>query len=74
MTELLVVGVIAVIAIAGAAVLGPRIGVAAPLVLVVVGIVASLLPFVPDADIEPEWILAGSYHRCCTRQRCRCRR
>ncbi|WP_248704134.1 sodium:proton antiporter [Curtobacterium sp. MWU13-2055] len=59
MTELLVVGVIALIAIAGAAVLGPRIGVAAPLVLVVVGIIASLLPFIPDAKIEPEWILAG---------------
>ncbi|WP_144711619.1 sodium:proton antiporter [Curtobacterium pusillum] len=59
MTEFLVVGVIAVIAIAGAAVLGPRIGVAAPLVLVTVGIVASLLPFVPDASIDPEWILAG---------------
>ncbi|MFJ4076962.1 cation:proton antiporter [Curtobacterium sp. NPDC089991] len=59
MTELLVVGVIALIAIAGAAVLGPRIGVAAPLVLVVVGIIASLLPFIPDAEIEPEWILAG---------------
>ncbi len=58
-TELLVVGVIALIAIAGAAVLGPRIGVAAPLVLVVVGIIASLLPFIPDAKIEPEWILAG---------------
>ncbi|TDN45435.1 sodium/proton antiporter (CPA1 family) [Curtobacterium flaccumfaciens] len=59
MTELLVVGVVAVIAIAGAAVLGPRIGVAAPLVLVVLGIVASLLPFIPDAEIDPEWILAG---------------
>jgi CPA1 family monovalent cation:H+ antiporter len=58
-TEFLVVGVIAVIAIAGAAVLGPRIGVAAPLVLVAVGIVASLLPFVPDVAIDPEWILAG---------------
>lgn len=59
MTELLVVGVVAVMAIAGAAVLGPRIGVAAPLVLVVLGIVASLLPFIPDAEIDPEWILAG---------------
>lgn len=59
MTELLVVGVVAVIAIAGAAVLGPRIGVAAPLVLVVLGIVASLLPFIADAEIDPEWILAG---------------
>lgn len=59
MTELLVVGVVALIAIAGAAVLGPRIGVAAPLVLVVVGIVASLVPWIPDAEIDPEWILAG---------------
>jgi CPA1 family monovalent cation:H+ antiporter len=55
----LVVGVVAVVAIAGAAVLGPRIGVAAPLVLVVVGIVASLVPWIPDAEIDPEWILAG---------------
>ena len=59
MTELLVVGVIALIAIAGAAVLGPRIGVAAPLVLVALGIAASLVPWIPDAEIDPEWILAG---------------
>ncbi|MEK6344487.1 MAG: cation:proton antiporter [Curtobacterium sp.] len=59
MTELLVVGVIALLAIAGAAVLGPRIGVAAPLVLVAVGIAASLVPWVPDVRIDPEWILAG---------------
>jgi len=58
-TDLLIVGVIALIAIAGAAVLGPRIGVAAPLVLVVVGIVASLVPWIPNAEIDPEWILAG---------------
>ncbi|MGN8049214.1 cation:proton antiporter [Curtobacterium sp. 22159] len=59
MTELLVIGVIALVAIAGSAVLGPRIGVAAPLVLVAVGIAASLVPWIPDAEIEPEWILAG---------------
>lgn len=59
MTDLLVVGVIALLAIAGAAVLGPRIGVAAPLVLVAVGIAASLLPWIPNAVIDPEWILAG---------------
>jgi CPA1 family monovalent cation:H+ antiporter len=58
-TEFLVIGVIALIAIAGAAVLGPRIGVAAPLVLVAVGIVASLVPWIPNAEIDPEWILAG---------------
>ena len=30
-----------------------------PLVLVGVGIVASFLPFVPDVEVEPEWILTG---------------
>ncbi|MGN6407999.1 MAG: cation:proton antiporter [Curtobacterium sp.] len=59
MNELLVIGVVALVAIAGAAVLGPRIGVAAPLVLVAVGVAASLVPWIPDARIEPEWILAG---------------
>ncbi|MFJ3384822.1 MULTISPECIES: cation:proton antiporter [unclassified Curtobacterium] len=59
MTELLVVGLVAILVIAGAAVLGPRIGVAAPLVLVAVGIVASLVPWIPNAEIDPEWILAG---------------
>jgi CPA1 family monovalent cation:H+ antiporter len=58
-SELLVVGVVALVAIAGAAVLGPRIGVAAPLVLVALGIAASLVPWIPDAAIDPEWILAG---------------
>ncbi|WP_144761020.1 sodium:proton antiporter [Curtobacterium sp. 9128] len=59
MTELLVVGVLALLVIAAAAVVGPRVGVAAPLVLVAVGIVASLVPWIPNAEIDPEWILAG---------------
>jgi monovalent cation/hydrogen antiporter len=58
-TELLVVGVLALIVIAAATVLGPRIGLAAPLVLVLVGIAASLAPFIPNVTIEPEWILEG---------------
>jgi NhaP-type Na+/H+ or K+/H+ antiporter len=58
-TELLVVGIVALLVIAGAAVLGPRIGVAAPLVLVTVGIVASLVPWIPTVEVDPEWILAG---------------
>jgi NhaP-type Na+/H+ or K+/H+ antiporter len=57
--EFLVVGVIALLVIAAAAVVGPRLGIAAPLVLVAVGIVASLVPAIPDATIDPEWILAG---------------
>ncbi|OIH95511.1 sodium:proton antiporter [Curtobacterium sp. MCBA15_001] len=59
MTGLLVGGLLGLLVIAGAAVLGPRIGIAAPLVLVAVGIVASLVPWIPDADIDPELILAG---------------
>jgi CPA1 family monovalent cation:H+ antiporter len=50
----LIVVVIALLVISAAATLGPRLGFAAPLLLVVVGIEVSLLPFVPDVDIEPE--------------------
>ena len=55
----LIVVVIALLVISAAATLGPRLGFAAPLLLVLVGIGASLLPFVPDVEIDPEWILAG---------------
>lgn len=54
----LVVGVLAVLTIA-ATTIGPKFGVASPLILVVVGILVSLLPFVPAVTIEPEWIIAG---------------
>ncbi|MGI9824868.1 cation:proton antiporter [Agromyces sp. Marseille-Q5079] len=57
--ELLVVVVLGLLGIAAATAIGPRLGVAAPLLLVIVGIGASLLPFVPDFEIDPEWILAG---------------
>ena len=36
-----------------------RTGIATPLLLLVLGIVASYLPAVPDVAIEPEFILAG---------------
>lgn len=55
----LVVGVLAVLTIAAATTIGPKFGVASPLILVVVGILVSLLPFVPAVTIEPEWIIAG---------------
>lgn len=51
--------VLGLLAIVAASVLGDRIGVAAPLLLVVIGIGVSLLPFVPEVEIDPEWILAG---------------
>ena len=57
--EILLVIVLVLLAIAGATTLGPKLGVAAPLVLVVLGIGVSFLPFVPPLTIEPEWIIAG---------------
>ncbi|GGC78796.1 Na+/H+ antiporter [Tersicoccus solisilvae] len=51
---LLMVGTVLVVAP-----LASRLGVAAPLALVVVGIGASFLPFVPHEPIDPEIILTG---------------
>ena len=59
MEEVLVVGVLAVLTIAAATVYGQRFGVASPLILVVVGILVSFLPFVPALEVQPEWIIAG---------------
>ncbi|MDL5159307.1 cation:proton antiporter [Actinomycetospora termitidis] len=59
MTELLVVLVCGIIVIAAAATFGPRLGIAAPLVLVAVGVGASFLPLFAAVEIEPEWILEG---------------
>ncbi|MFH5209914.1 Na+/H+ antiporter [Antrihabitans spumae] len=36
-----------------------RFGVSEPLVLTVAGVIASFLWFIPDIDVEPEWILLG---------------
>ncbi len=57
--ELLIVGVFALIGIAFATILSPRIGIAAPLLLVVLGVVVSLVPGVPEIAVEPEVILSG---------------
>lgn len=45
--------------ISAATVVGPRLGVASPLVLVGIGVSASFLPVFSSVQIEPEWILAG---------------
>jgi NhaP-type Na+/H+ or K+/H+ antiporter len=55
-TLIAVVGVIAIVAVAA---LAERIGVAAPLVLVIVGIGLSFLPGLPKIEIGPQWVLAG---------------
>ncbi|MEV8253501.1 cation:proton antiporter [Rhodoglobus sp. NPDC076762] len=60
MTELLIVMVAALVVIATATLLGPRLGVASPLVLVAIGVVASLVvPAFSDIQIDPELILQG---------------
>lgn len=59
MTELLVVLVAGFLVIAASTVLGPRLGIASPLVLVAIGVAASFLPVFADLSIEPEWILQG---------------
>jgi len=54
-----VVIVTALVVIAAATVAGPRLGIAAPLVLVAIGVGASFLPVFAAVHIEPEWILEG---------------
>ncbi len=58
-TELLVVLMTGLFLIAAATVLGPRFRVAAPLLLVAIGIAASFLPIFGTVEIEAEWILEG---------------
>jgi len=57
--ELLVVAVLGLICIAFATLAGPRLGIAAPLLLVVLGVAASLIPGMAEFTIAPEVILAG---------------
>ncbi|MFJ6901992.1 cation:proton antiporter [Streptomyces hokutonensis] len=56
LTLVLVIGVISIVAVAA---FSERLGLAAPLGLVVVGMALSSVPGVPHPDIAPEWILAG---------------
>ena len=59
MADLLVVLVTGFVVIAAATLVGPRLGVAAPLLLVAVGVAASFLPVFAAIEIDPELILAG---------------
>jgi CPA1 family monovalent cation:H+ antiporter len=52
-----VVALVAVVA-AGAA-LARRLGISAPLLLVVIGVAASYLPFIPRVELAPEVVLVG---------------
>lgn len=55
----LMIAVLGLLTIVAATLVGPRIRVASPLLLVIVGIGVSLIPAVPQVRIEPEWILMG---------------
>ena len=57
--EVGLIAVITVVVLIGGSILGTRIGVAAPLVLVLTGIGIGFLPFVPEINIDPEIILLG---------------
>lgn len=51
-----IAGIVLLVAITA---LAPRVGVAAPLLLVLLGIAISFIPAMPPIEIEPEWILGG---------------
>lgn len=57
--DVLALAVLSLLAIAAATAIGSRLGIAAPLLLTVGGIIVSLVPFVSAVAVEPEWILAG---------------
>jgi monovalent cation/hydrogen antiporter len=57
--DVMLVAVAAVVVIITVTALAPRAGVAAPLVLVLIGVVVSVLPATPAIEIDPELILAG---------------
>ncbi|MFM9379056.1 cation:proton antiporter [Gordonia sp. VNK21] len=57
--EFVVVVVGCVLAIAAANTLAPRIRLAAPLLLVAVGVIVSFIPRVPEIEVDPEIILMG---------------
>ncbi len=55
--ELLTLGVLALLGIAAAHVVSPRIGIATPLILIGLGIAASFVPDFPTIEVSPEIIL-----------------
>ena len=57
MESVALLAVVGVLIVVGVSWVAPKIRVAAPIVLVVVGIVLSFIPGTPDFEIEPEWIL-----------------
>lgn len=58
-TSVALIGVLAVLAIVVVHRLAPRVGVATPLLLVVLGVAVSFIPAIPAITVEPELVLAG---------------
>ncbi|MFT3899257.1 MAG: cation:proton antiporter [Gordonia sp. (in: high G+C Gram-positive bacteria)] len=59
MTLVILLVAAAILAIAAANTLGPRLAIAPSLILVTGGLLVSLIPAVPEIVVQPEWILAG---------------
>ena len=51
------------VVVAAGAALARRLGISAPLLLVIIGIAASYLPFVPRVELEPEVVLVEARRR-----------
>jgi NhaP-type Na+/H+ or K+/H+ antiporter len=51
--------VAAIVTIVLVARFAPKLGVAAPLILIVLGTLFSFVPFAPSIAVDPEWILVG---------------
>jgi CPA1 family monovalent cation:H+ antiporter len=57
--EVLIVVIVAIVVIALATAVAPKLGIAGPLILLLIGGAVSLLPFVQIPEINPDWILVG---------------
>lgn len=57
--DLLEIAMIGIVAVVAVNVIAPKIKIASPLLLVLLGIGISFLPIVAPVQIEPEWILGG---------------
>jgi len=57
--EVLIVVIVAILVIALATAVAPKLGIAGPLILLLIGGAVSVLPFVEIPEIDPEWILVG---------------
>jgi NhaP-type Na+/H+ or K+/H+ antiporter len=57
--ELLVLAVLGIVVIALATAVAPKINIAGPLILVLIGIGVGLLPFVSVPQVNPDFILVG---------------